>query len=416
MMPTVLHLFEGFGVELEYMIVDAGSLSVKPVADEVLKAAAGRIVSDLDRPGGVTWSNELALHVLELKSTRPLAQLEGAAAEFQRQVGEVQELLRPMNAVLMPGAMHPWMDPFREMKIWPHEYSAVYEAFNRVFDCRGHGWANLQSVHLNLPFADDEEFGRLHAAVRILLPILPALAASSPALGGTVSGILDNRLDVYRSNSARIPSVAGSIIPEAVFTRKDYEEQIFGPMYADIAPHDPEGVLRDEFLNARGAIARFGRGSVEIRVLDVQECPAADLAICAAVVAVLRLLAQERLSSSSAQRACPTQGLHELFLACVRDGEQAQIGDREYLKLLGEDHASKMSAGELWQRLTARAGAGIQEEFRVPLNVILGEGPLSRRLLRKLGKSPSFEQLKRVYEALCHCLRNGRMFTSSTLP
>jgi len=47
------------------------------------------------------------------------------------------------------------MDPNREMVIWPHDYSVVYEAFNRIFDCRGHGWANLQAVHLNLPFADD---------------------------------------------------------------------------------------------------------------------------------------------------------------------------------------------------------------------------------------------------------------------
>ena len=52
-------------------------------------------------------------------------------------------------------------------------------------------------------------------------------------------------------------------------------------------------VPRDEWLNARGAIARFGRGTIEIRVLDVQECPQADLAICAAVVEVLQALVAE---------------------------------------------------------------------------------------------------------------------------
>ena len=52
-------------------------------------------------------------------------------------------------------------------------------------------------------------------------------------------------------------------------------------MYDDIAPLDPDAVLQHEWLNARGAIARFDRNTIELRVLDVQECPRADLAICA---------------------------------------------------------------------------------------------------------------------------------------
>ena len=32
-------------------------------------------------------------------------------------------------------------------------------------------------------------------------------------------------------------------------------------------------------MNSRGAIARFDRNAIEIRVIDVQECPKADLAI-----------------------------------------------------------------------------------------------------------------------------------------
>ena len=32
-----------------------------------------------------------------------------------------------------------------------------------------------------VPFADDAEFGRLHAAIRLALPIAPGIAASSPS-------------------------------------------------------------------------------------------------------------------------------------------------------------------------------------------------------------------------------------------
>ena len=89
----------------------------------------------------------------------------------------------------MPTGMHPWMDPAREFELWPHGDREIYAAFDRIFDCRGHGWANLQSMHLNLPFADDDEFGRLHAAIRALLPLLPALAASSPFADGHARGL-----------------------------------------------------------------------------------------------------------------------------------------------------------------------------------------------------------------------------------
>ena len=80
--------------------------------------------------------------------------------------------------MLLPGGAHPWMDPGREMVLWPHDAHEIYDLYNTIFDCRGHGWANLQSAHLNLPFAGDAEFASLHAAIRILLPLMPALTAS----------------------------------------------------------------------------------------------------------------------------------------------------------------------------------------------------------------------------------------------
>ncbi len=91
-----------------------------------------------------------------------------------------------------------------------------------------------------------------------------------------------------------MPSVAGAVVPEPVFTRREYEDDLLGGIYRDLAPLDPEGVLRHEWVNARGAIARFDRGAIEIRVLDVQECPAADLAVAGATIAVVRALVEER--------------------------------------------------------------------------------------------------------------------------
>lgn len=406
------HLFEAFGVELEYMIVDAGSLTVRPITDQLLAAAAGEIVSDVER-GAITWSNELALHVLELKTTDPADRLADLAPLFQEQVRDINASLRPFHARLMPTAMHPWMNPDAEMKLWPHDNSPVYEAFDRIFDCRGHGWANLQSVHLNLPFADDDEFGRLHAAIRLVLPLLPALAASSPICEGRLTGLADTRLDVYRGNSRRIPSVSGRVIPEPVFTQEDYEREILGKIYEDISAFDPGGVLKHEWLNARGAIARFERSTIEIRVLDVQECPQADLAICEIVAAVIRELVAERWTTLDCQQGLATEKLESILLSTIHDAEQATVDDREFLRQFGWTSPEPPAAVALWRQLLEHCAARgrLSKSASNSLEVILSQGSLSRRISNRLGASPAKAMLESVYRELCDCLADGRMFS-----
>jgi glutamate---cysteine ligase / carboxylate-amine ligase len=408
--PRPLSLFSGFGVELEYMLVDAETLSVRPIVDQLLAAGAGeQQTGHVDR-GPIAWSNELVAHVVELKVAEPAAALEPLPALFQKNVQEINSIAAGLGARLMPAGMHPWMDPERETRLWPHKYGEVYEAFDRIFGCRGHGWANLQSAHLNLPFADDAEFARLHAAIRLVLPILPALAASSPVVEGRPTGLMDNRLEVYRTNSKQIARVAGRVIPEPAFSRAEYDAQILEPMYAEIAPHDPAGVLRDEWLNARGAIARFSRNAIEVRLLDVQECPLADVAICAAVVAVLKALVAHRWSSLAQQKAAEVEPLAEILIATIRDAEQTVIANRAYLELFGFPGPT-CTAGELWQYLFASLPelTAPTSPWHNPLEVIATQGPLARRIVSALVTRP----LPEVYGELCDRLQQGKLFTLS---
>ncbi len=400
-MSAAHHLFDVFGVELEYMIVDADTYAVRPICDELLRAAAGEIVSEVEQ-GRLAWSNELALHVVELKTNGPQSSLDGLATAFHADVVRINELLAPFHARLMPTAMHPWMNPHREMHLWPHEYNPVYEALNRVFDCRGHGWANLQSVHLNLPFCGDDEFGRLHAAIRLILPILPALAASSPAQDGQFGNWLDGRLEVYRTNSSRIPEITGAVIPEQVFTASDYHQIILEPMYRAIAPHDPEGVLQFEWLNARGAIARFDRMAIEIRVVDVQECPAADLAICQAVVDALKSLVAERWTGTREQRALTAEELSEILMGCIRDAHQHRVTHERYLRQFGIDRSS-CSTGEIWQAIVQ--GPALSPELRT----LLEAGPLAKRMVQAVQSGR--HTLRTLAAALCQSLERNQMFT-----
>jgi hypothetical protein len=291
----------------------------------------------------------------------------------------------------MPTGMHPWLDPDSpegETKLWPHDGGEIYAAYDRIFGTRGHGWSNLQATHLNLPFDGDDEFGRLHAGIRLLLPILPALAASTPIVEGRVTGLLDSRLEAYRTNSRRFASITGRVVPEPVYDRASYEAEILEPIYRDLAPLDPDGLLRDEFSNARGAIARFGRGSIEIRVLDTQEAPRMDLAVVAAAVGALKLLTEDRWASQERQRAADTGRLADLLLRSIRDAEEALVDDREHLACFGL--TEPIAAGELWRHLADRsvaAGTLDAAAFGADLEVILDEGPLARRILGALAAS-----------------------------
>jgi gamma-glutamyl:cysteine ligase YbdK (ATP-grasp superfamily) len=313
-----------------------------------------------------------------MKANGPVKSLSGLAAKFQSHVEKMQGILAALGARLLPTAMHPWMQPERELRLWPHENDVIYQTFDRIFDCRGHGWSNLQSMHINLPFQGDDELGRLHAAMRLILPILPALAASSPFVEGEATGFCDTRVDVYRTNARRVPSVSGVVIPEPVFTRADYEGKLLQKIYDDMAALDPEGVLRHEWVNARGCIARFERMAIEIRLLDLQECPRADLAIAHLVVSALKRLVAEQFGSYAEQKAFGESELSALLTATVKDGDEAVLDHPSYLAALGYPKSGRVRARDVWQHLAERvASDAASAEWRPALEVILGQGCLS---------------------------------------
>ena len=305
------HLFEVFGIELEYMLI-SDDFKVNPIVDELFIKKHGSITSDVEN-GPVEWSNELVAHVVELKTNGPTADLETLDERFAENVKEINGLLKSFHSRLLPAAAHPLMHPETETVLWQHSYSKIYALYNRIFDCRGHGWSNVQSMHINLPFFDDAEFEKLHAAVRLLLPIIPALSASSPIFEGKFTGFKDARMQVYKSNQKEIPQMTGKVIPEQVFSRAEYFEKIFEPINVAIKPHDTEGILDHHFLNSRGAIARFDRNAIEIRVIDIQECPKADLAIAVLVIESLKALVNEELISVEDQKSFHEDDLFEIF-------------------------------------------------------------------------------------------------------
>src|SRR5688500_18061391 len=375
--PPRIHLFQGYGIELEYMLVDRDTLKVKPITDELIKHETGAYQSDFEN-GIVTWSNELVLHVVELKSTRPESNFNALENAFAENVRSVNSILASSNTMLMPTAAHPFMNPMTETRIWPHENNEVYDIYNKIFDCRGHGWSNLQSTHLNLPFYDDEEFAKLHAAVRLVLPLLPALCASSPVLDGKLTGMLDTRLKFYKTNQGKIPSITGKVIPEAVFSKRNYLNTIYEKIKSDIAPYDPGNVLNPIWVNSRGAIPRFDRGSIEIRVMDIQECPAADIAVQTFVIETIKALVNEKFLNYAAQTKWKTVALSTIFDTPTERAGYAMIQNIVYLESFGFS-GNSARASDLWKHILdrmIRSGNSALEKWTRELDVILSEGAL----------------------------------------
>ena len=402
-----LHAFAAYGIEIEYAIVDRDSLDVRAIADRLLADVAGAEVNEF-ADGPIAWSNELSLHVIELKTNGPAASLDGLDGLFSAEVARINKLLSAYNARILPGPMHPWMDPLTEQRLWPHEQNEIYAAYDRIFNCRGHGWANLQSMHINLPFADDGEFVRLHDAIRIALPLLPALAAASPYVDGKASGFLDTRLETYRLNQKRIPEITGRVVPDRIASIDEYHARILQPMFRAMAPHDPQGVLHGEWLNSRGAIARFDRGAIEIRILDAQESPRADLAVARAVVALVRDLYEERASTAAAQAAVSTANLADLFERALREGEQTKVSDPTVLSALGLGEAPQTMA-EIWRVVCSRNGL-LHGSDGETLAALLQRAPLARRLLERGGERPTRDALRDIYRQLCQTLEANAFF------
>lgn len=401
------HLFEVYGIELEYMLVHKTNLSVNPIVDQLLTKKNGTLTSDVEN-GAIEWSNELVAHVVEMKTNGPTAALEDLGDLFADNVREMNELLKDLDTQLLPTAAHPLMHPETEMKLWQHNYSKIYALYNRIFDCRGHGWSNVQSMHINLPFYDDAEFEKLHAAIRLLLPVIPGLSASSPIFEGRFTGYKDARMHVYKTNQKEIPQMTGKVIPEPLFTRQDYFNGIFNPINEAIRPHDTENILDHHFLNSRGAIARFDRNAIEIRVIDIQECPKADVAIAVLIIEVLKLLVSEELISLEDQKQWHENDLFEIFDKVIVDAEETKVTSSAYLAVF--DLHREASVQEIWKKLYLSVKENIPENYREAIETILHNGSLSTRILRALGEDPSEERIVETYRELGKCLQENRLF------
>lgn len=407
-MSKRLHLFEAYGVELEYMIVDKDTLDIRPIAEVPLTNADGGIEGEMEH-GMTAWSNELVSHVLEMKSNGPTADLVALRQKLQLDIAVVNDILAKENAMLLSTAAHPWMNPSKETKLWEHESQEIYHAYDRIFGCKGHGWSNLQSTHINLPFYDDEEFSKLHTAIRFMMPMIPALTASSPVLDGKFTGYFDKRLYYYEKNQSKIPILTGKVVPERLFTKHGYQKNVYDKIAAAIKPFDTDDILKPVWLNSRGAMARFDRGAIEIRIVDIQEAPVADLAIVALITELVKSLVKEQWVSFQTQQSFETEFLHDVLMGSAKKAGQYELTDQHYLHAWGLD--TPVSGTAFWQYILEKlADRKSLQEWMPTLRKLLAQGTLAERIVRALNGDYTKENLKRIYRQISKSLASDELY------
>ena len=405
-------IFSVLGIEIEYMLVDKDTLEVQPKNDVILNYLAGGKPANEVVLGDIAASNELVMHVIELKNNGPKPPHHPIANQFQQTILQLQPLLDQYNLQLLPSAAHPWMNPLRETKRWPYGNKDIYNLYDTIFNCQGHGWANLQSMHVNLPFANDNEFCQLHNTIRLILPLLPALAASSPFLEGMKTGLLDSRLDFYGKNQQRIPSISGDIIPDFIHSEAQYQTDILQPMYKDISAFDPEGILQHEWLNSRAAIPKFEYKAIEIRILDSQECVNADIAIAKAIHAILKRW-HDSGSELYLEKKCPTKKLKNIYDQTIKDGLNVYIDEKDLLEQWQLPQKRTMILRDVWSLLIEGVSSELDYTSQLALEHILKYGNLSERIVRACCSEFSKEKLTSVYRKIGDCLIINQQFQPS---
>lgn len=400
-------LFSVFGIEIEYMIVDKQTLEPLPITDEIIKILNNGIITNEVELDDIAVSNELALHVIELKTNGPVNDLNKLDQSFLKVLHLIQNILNKFNAILLPTGMHPWFVPDSSLKLWPHSNNEIYDAYHKIFNCQGHGWGNLQSTHINLPFSTEEEFFKLHEAIRIILPIIPALTASTPFVAGMNTDNVDNRLLYYGKNQAMLPCISGDIIPESIASYNEYREKILLPMYEAIAPYDKEGILQDEWLNSRGAITRFERNAIEIRIVDSQESPIMDIACVMLIVYVLREVLVNNINSC--KNIITNKELVSIYKSCIKNGSKTIIDNKNYLKYFSftDYDNNKITAQDLWHYLYEKIKTFIPQEYHSVVEKCLSSGSLAERLLNSFNNG---SDLKDIYNKLNSCLLDNNIY------
>lgn len=390
---------EVLGPEHEYSIVNQ-ELKIQPLTDKIIKDYCGRIVNFIEMPD-FTFGKEMQLHVMEVKANNPFKSPLQFEETMQTAVTTLNALLEKKYGYRLLGiGMHPLLQ-LEETGIWPHYHQKIYRQYGKIFNLNQHGWLNIQSFHLNLPYRKEADALQIHNYLANLCAYLPAIAASSPIFEGKNGPDIDNRLRFYRVNQKEVPSITGDVIPQYASSFNQYRRDVIERYSEDLAREGADKTLLNrEWVNSRGVIFRFDRKALEVRVMDEQECIKSDVALSCFVRAALRGLLAEKAE------LLPHDILVRDFNSIIKDGLNAKV-----------EHPNGKTAWQACQHYLNLATRHADEEEKKYLWLVgrrLEEGNLSelirQRVAQRAQKTTFKEAILDIYSTLIRCLHDNQPY------
>jgi len=387
------------GPEHEFSLVNE-ELQALPIVDKVIKDFCGRVVNFVELPR-FTFGKELQLHVMEIKANAPFKSPEVFEETMQSAVVTLLNFLgKKYHVHLLGTGMHPLLR-LEETSVWPHRHRKIYREYSKVFNLKQHGWLNIQSFHLNLPYSTEAKGILLHNMLAGLCAYLPAISASSPIYEGAVGPNVDNRLYFYNVNQREVPSITGDVVPEYVSSFDQYRREVIGQYSRDLAKAGAgKTILFKEWVNSRGVIFRFDRSALEVRVMDEQECVKSDVALSCFIRAALRGLIANQVEP------LPHQLLVRDFNSVMAKGLNAKVL-----------HPNGETARQVCQHLFNLALENAEEDEKKYIWIIkkrIDDGNLSElmrnRILKKAQKTDLKEAILSVYSTLIKCLSDNQPY------
>jgi hypothetical protein len=375
-------------------------LKALPIVDKVIKDFHGSVVNFVEL-SNFTFGKEIQLHVMEIKPNMPFRSPETFEETMHGAVLTLTDFLESKySAHLLGAGMHPLLK-LEETGVWPHRHKKIYQAYSKVFNLNQHGWLNIQSFQLNIPYSNQDGAVLMHNMLSEICAYLPAISASSPVYEGKFGENVDNRLLFYMLNQKEVSSITGDVIPEYISSFGQYEREIIERYSLDLAHAGADKcLLYKDWVNSRGVIFRFDRKAIEIRVMDEQECVKSDVALSCFIRALLRGLMEKKAELLS----------HEIlvkdFNSVVKMGLDAKVA-----------HPNGHTARQVCQQYFKIAWENATEEEKKYLSIIqkrIEHGNLSEiireRIRRKAQKTDFREAVINVYSMLIKSLIDNQPY------
>jgi len=313
-------------------------------------------------------------------TTPPLCQYEKLLCELVRPRHELRQYLKGLgNYTLVPGstlALGPTDRFYRSDPGNPY-HSYIEQTYGTT--------VVTASVHINIGIADPEMLMRACRLVRVEAPLYLALTASSPFLGGQVTGSHSSRWQVFPKTPAQVP----------LFTSHAHhiqwmEEQLAAGTMQNVrhlwSSVRPNGDRRPYNLNR-----------LELRICDLISDPVALLAVTALIEARLIQLMQTPSLDPLVSSTLPVEHRNQTLVDLTDANEAAAAKHSLDAELCHWQDGRPILAQEwiqqLYEEVWPIAKANGISCFLSPVKKILREGNEAQRWLRQHEAGQSVPQV-----------------------